>query len=104
MPRAFLLADSSTYDTRKAEKHGDRVFLFDHEPHPLQVGQLAHSVRARLEELAFDPLNDYIVLTGNNVSVAILCAVVAAHYGAFNLLAYDAKSGYYVTRAFAPAA
>lgn len=104
MQRAFLLADSPTYDTRKAERHGARVFLFDHEPHPLQVGQLATQLRGRLEELAFNPANDYIVLTGNNVSVAILCAVVAAQYGSFNILAYDAKSGYYVTRSFVPAA
>lgn len=99
-PRAFLIADSTTYDTRKAEKYGKRVFIFDREPHPLNVDVLRSGIIASLEREQFDADNDYVVLTGNNVSVAILCATVAATYGYFNVLAYDAKSGYYVHRVF----
>lgn len=104
MSRAFLLADSSSYNTQKAERYGKRVFIFDHEPHPLNISAMVETVANRLDEMGFDPSVDYIVLTGNNVSIAMLCATVAAQWGSFNVLAYDAKSGYYVSRSFTPAA
>jgi len=57
-------------------------------------GHVAGALDAAIR--AFDPGRDYLLLVGDHIQVAALCAGLGARYGAFTVLRYDRQARGYV--------
>lgn len=93
VPRCILL-EGVKQDISDAEDFGEIVYLFDHgESRPsLFSEEFLTRLSERFEEIHFDPLVDYFVLTGYQLSLVAAVHVLTIDYGRFNTLAFHAPT------------
>lgn len=63
-----------------------------------KVNEFGQQILDRLHELKFDHKNDYIVMTGSLVSIAIASIAIVCTYPYVQLLFYNATQNEYVSR------
>lgn len=91
MSRSFLV-EETTLDVSGAKQHGRLVLLFPPGRYRPSVWEptFAQAAISRLEAEGFDPEHDFIVLTGQQLTLVALVAAVVARYGKFRALAFNA--------------
>lgn len=101
--RVFFLQGSDRFNTEPANRYGERVFLFTSDlPSPLNPSGVATHGLQRMEELRFNPEEDYVALTGPVVPLVVFISALVATYGdhALRFLIFDARHGTYQERHF----
>ena len=102
MPRTIVLSRSDK-DLSAASSFGEIEYIFERPPSPFKVDDLVHGVLNRLEEIAFDAEEDFIVMTGPPDRLATLMGTICVNYeGPFRILIFDASSHQYSLRIFRP--
>jgi len=92
--RVIVPEPNHRYDFKKAAVYGEVVFLYEEAQNPFRDDLLAEFV-TRLEELGFDPEEDSLCMTGQNLILAQLLAAVLAKFGKVRTLMFDARVGDY---------
>jgi hypothetical protein len=100
MGKVFLAESARNFDLSGAQQYGETVELTDRLS-PFRVKNTVQVLLRGLADAGFDPEKDYICLTGRSVIVAMFLALAAGHYGAVNILVYDARNATYERRCFA---
>ena len=101
MHRGFLAEPNHRYDLTAAASFGDIQYLMVRKPlNPLNVQETMERLVYSLKDNKFDPANDYICLTGQSLTVALLLAVASQSYSTFKVLMYDARTSSYVERVY----
>lgn len=98
--RVFVL-EPTDQPTHLAQRFGNLTYVFEEFEERSSIWdteQLTKEILQQLREDSFDPMKDYVVVTGKNVPLAVYLAAVAAEYGAFQALLYDAKDRQYCER------
>lgn len=96
---------SDRYDIRGAKEHGHIVYLY--EPNfeagdsarvnAFDVTQNVRHFMKRLDELKYDPDQDFICMTGHNMVTAALLTAASMDYEEVRLLAFNsANKNYFV--------
>lgn len=96
--RVILAEPNQRYDLSGAEQFGPLVYL---SPRPLPVfntGTVVDLFKRRLHDIAFNPTEDIVCLTGNSLIVAQLTAVIASECPVFKLLMFCATDSSYKVR------
>lgn len=97
-PRTFIFANNDRFNTDNVVGFGDRKYIFRDRRSPFNVDDIIIDVWAKLIEEKFDPENDFIVLTGPMISVAVLLIAISSRYPRFKLLMFDAAQSKYRER------
>lgn len=97
MPRAIILEPPGhLFDLTDVARFGLVKYLFDPRgPHPFRQEEFRSEVNRRLDEVAFDPDVDYVVLVGKTTKFLYLSLEVVARYGRVKLLQFDATRAEY---------
>lgn len=95
-----VLPDHSHYSVAAAQEFGEIVYLSTRKLDPLNPAACASLFRTRLEQIKFDPDNDFICLTGHQLTTALYLAVVTAIFPTVRLLMFDARTSSYCERVF----
>jgi hypothetical protein len=94
------MLEPSDYDSTKAAEFGDRLYLFPSKQNPLKLQDLVEATLDRLDEIDYEPDDDYICTTGSMLGVMIFMMTIVAGYGKCKMLMFDARSATYVPRVF----
>lgn len=98
-PRALFVVESSRFNISSAREFGEIVYLLKGEPvSPLNVDEVVSRIKEALDDIAFDPKNDYVVLTGQTLLVAVYLAIACDVSGQVRTLMFDARHDKYVER------
>src|SRR6266704_299889 len=92
MSRAFLL-EPTNLPTDKAERFGTVTLLYDHvalHPNPL-LPSFSPVVLDKLERLEFDPLVDYVIVSGRMTALIVMVAALVRVFGIIRALVYDSR-------------
>ena len=100
--RVILLETTQgNIDVSRAARYGELTYLFERGDERCSVfntDRYEQLLRSRLAGLKFDPTRDYVCVAGKIVCIAVLCSVIAAEYGPFCMLMFDAHECEYVKR------
>lgn len=100
----ILEKTSDKVDVTPAAEYGELVYVLDRTTRGAQRTSVFDTSRyeemllKRLDELRYDPDEDYVCLAGKVICVSVLCALLAREYGAFKALMFDAHESRYVNR------
>lgn len=104
-PRVFILQDqrNSRYDISGVKYYSNElVYIINSERiNPFDIDEFIELIKHRLIMEEFDPVADFICLTGSSVLLSLFLAVIVKHTnGYFNLkiLIYDARNNKYKLR------
>ena len=100
MSRVFLAEPNGRYDLTAAREFGDIVYLSDQSMNPFDTATVVDKLETALIQAGFKPDEDYICMTGQSLTVAMLLAVAAATYPMVRLLMFDARGSNYRERVF----
>lgn len=98
--RTFLL-EPVQYRIDGAARYGPLHYIFPPDAARSSIwetSRLSDEILQRLDRLQYDPNLDYLVVTGHQIALATMIAVVANDYGNFRALFYDMNSREYVER------
>lgn len=95
--RVIFAEPNKRYSVRAAERYGIRVCL-SQEVNPFDAQATISHFKSGLEGLFFDPDRDFVCLTGDVLSVALLLSTVLAVYGRCTTLMFDASGSQYKQR------
>jgi len=86
-----LVVEPTDLNVAKAEKFGRITYVFaDRNKHASPAtSRFAVAVVDRARELGFDPAKDYVVITGNALTLVAAVAALTAHYGELQALYFD---------------
>lgn len=93
MPRAFVL-EQTALDVEPAGRFGQLVYVVapgERRPAIWQPGFGAAVVRS-LKAQAFDPEDDYFVMTGQSIPLAAAAAAIARAFGPFKALCFNSRA------------
>lgn len=96
--KVVIAEPNNRYSFDASETYGDLVFLSNVSLNPFDSANIIGIFSRRLDEIEFDPEEDFICLTGKTITVAILFAVVAVKYNKFKTLMFDARVSAYRER------
>ena len=88
-------------DLSLASEHGEVVFLFKDWSEvgtPFNPDECVKRIKARLDEIGFDPINDLMGLTGTLLHTCLFCAVITTRYKSVKAVMFNAKSSKYTVR------
>lgn len=100
LPRVILAEPTTRFDLSAAERHGELTYLSSSPLNPFTTEGMIGIFTHRLEEIGFNPEVDIICLTGQQLTVAIMLAVVASVHPSFKLLMFHAGTSDYRVRVF----
>ncbi|AXH72332.1 MAG: hypothetical protein [Caudoviricetes sp.] len=96
-PKVFVTRENPDFNYSPAEAFGEVVFLTDREftgnPNSLTDQTILRVMDERLAE--FDPLTDYIVLTGSPITIAYAGHKVLARNRPVQFLRWDNRAAHY---------
>jgi hypothetical protein len=97
----FLL-EQTTHDISALRGYGEVEYIFAPGEARPSVWQLEFSalLAEKLEDIGFDPANDFIAFTGRLIPMMMLSSAVHRQYGSFFALLFDAGTQTYVERRF----
>lgn len=99
--RVLMVAPHKKYDVSGAERFGEIEYVLDGwRGSAFQPEELIECILSRLEELQYDPLRDYLLLTGGQYLIVTLCAAVASKHKRYLALMFNASTEKYVERIF----
>jgi hypothetical protein len=99
-PRAFIL-EPAHVNVSKAEPFGELVYIWPKNSHrpSIWTSEFLQATTARLEdELDYYPTDDYFVVAGNMVPMAMVMTHLALRNGIIRLLLYSASERCYTER------
>jgi hypothetical protein len=100
-PRVVMVAPHKKYNVTEAKVFGELTYLLpERRVSVFQPEELIETLLKRLEEIEFDPTNDYIILTGGQYLVIALCSIAAHNFKRYQALMFDAGNSRYVSRTF----
>jgi len=79
--RVFVVEPNHRYDLTQAKAYGEIVYLMPVPVHPSNTDWVVIGVREGAKRMAFDPLSDYVCMTGQATNVAIMLSVLHSQYG-----------------------
>ena len=90
--RAFIL-EPTMHDSHSAKSFGEVIMIFAHaNDHPPYFSAgFQKAVLLRLLEEKFDPAKDFVVVTGAQVAITALVAIIASRWGQIQSLCFNAK-------------
>lgn len=95
-PRVFFPAEHGVrFDTEPAEKYGVRTYLLNENINPFNVEHVFREIERALDVERFNPVRDFIAMTGNYALVSFLVATAFRRYDRLQLLMFDAVTGEY---------
>lgn len=98
--KVFLAEENRRYDLANAGDYGEIVYLTKRPVSPFNATEASRSYAQILREFEFNPEIDFICMTGNVTSMAILTATIAGTHEFFRMLMYDASKSRYVETAW----
>ena len=102
-PRVFLPVLSSRFNLEAARPFGEVVYLLKTDDRsPFQTDALIHEFLDRLRADHFDPVSDFIAITGPQIFTALLLTAVVETYRKVRALIFHAASSRYVERVLDP--
>lgn len=104
MSRVIIPEPNGKYDISSAERYGTIVTLSDRRVDPLSPDETATLFKARLKDVGFNPREDYICLTGHQLTTSVFLATVTSMFPCVRVLMFDARYSDYVSRVFEPGA
>lgn len=102
MARVFLAERNTRYDVSQAEQYGTIEYLLSDSCNPFNTIGMVQRLEAALKEKEFDAKEDFLCMTGNALTVAILLSVILQHNPIVKLLLFDARLSLYRERIFSP--
>ena len=98
--RVFAAQRNSRYDMTAAENYGQVIYLIDGHVHPMQLDIMVDQILEGLRSNRFNPLYDYVVLSGHLAIVPIFLATICRLYwrDRIRVLLFDSKTSEYVCR------
>lgn len=97
MSRVFVIQDNQTKDFRKAKRFGSLVPILWGDAFPDNSVERVHEmqaiIRAKLRDM--DPLNDYILLTGDPVAIVMTALVISERMLTVRFLKWDRENREY---------
>jgi len=87
-------------DVRQAEAYGSITYVFDKGETRVSIWDVmfTDSVLDALDAKGFNPVRDYIVVTGNMVTLTLAITAMVSTYGSIRALLYSATERAYVLR------
>lgn len=102
-PRVFLPVLSSRFNLDAAKSYGEVVYLLRTESaSPFQTDSLIGEFIEKLRADRFDPVRDFVAITGPQIFCSLLLAVVVQVYRRVRVLLFHASSSRYVERILDP--
>ena len=96
MSRVYLFDPGVRFNTNSASSYGEVVRAYPEGISLFNTDQLTAVIFDTLRR--FDPDEDFITLTGNNVVLSLAVALALSAYGRVKLLIFDARTSKYVER------
>ena len=99
-PRVFFVQPNTRFDVKDAERFGETQYLLpnQHGLDHMNPTLCMRLINEALYSAGFDPDVDYVALTGPNVLLNYLVAIVFAASDPVRLLIYDQRDRKYVER------
>ena len=97
MGRVFLAEQNARYDVEPAKVYGDIVYLTD-SVNPYNTQTCALQLVEELEREGFNPKKDFVCMTGQTITLAVLLAILVQAFGTVRMLIFDARHGTYRER------
>jgi hypothetical protein len=94
--KIYLVEPNTRYDLTALQAYGTVVFISNMQINPFDVNAAMLTIERGLD--SFDPTEDYICLTGNLQSVALMMMVVYSLHKTFKVLMFDARTSNYRER------
>ncbi len=92
--------ENGRYDYSLAKSFGTvSVLCLDH-LNPFNTDDCVSIISKSLDEVGFDPENDYLCMTGQTIILSITLAVISARHEKINVLLFDAATNMYKCRVF----
>lgn len=101
MPRVILVERNERYDVSSATTFGEILYLCDRPVNPFNTVGAVELFQERLVQMEYDPEVDYLCMTGQSLTVAMLLGVAVKLYGRVRLLMFHAREREYRERFFA---
>jgi hypothetical protein len=100
LPRVFIpIKQEDKFNTSACEQYGERVFLLQADgPSVFNTLEVLAVFEFELDTQGFDPLVDYIALTGPTIFVALFYALAHRKYPQIKTLLFDARKSQYNER------
>ena len=97
--RAFAV-EQGKQDLSKAKEYGRIVYLFkaDGERSSIWSNDFPQEVLTALEEYNYDPENDYLIVAGSMVPIALAVGRLVSQFGSIKALLYNSSEGCYISR------
>lgn len=95
-----MVSSNERYDLGSAKEFGEVLCLMLNRKiiSPFRTELFLNEIKLKLTEFQYDPLKDYIVLTGGTIATALFVGCVASMHRTFKVLMFDAGSSSYVER------
>ena len=94
--RTFLVEPNKRYPLDALEPYGELVYASPRPMNPFDVHNCLTQIRKGLKD--FDPMDDYICLTGRVQTVAFFLAAAHEKFGTIRVLMFDAVNSNYRER------
>jgi len=98
--RVFLAEPNPRYDISTAESFGTVQYLLPNGCNPFDMAGTSFQLIAALESIKFNPKQDYICMTGNTLTIAMLLSIVSNLNDVVRLLVFDARRSAYIEKVF----
>lgn len=102
MPKVFLIEEPRVgISVEAALAYGELQYVFDsnvRRSSVFKIDTFGQQILDRLNQLKFDYQNDFIVMTGSLVPIAVASIVIVCAYPHVHLLFYNAAQEEYVSR------
>jgi len=96
--RVIAAEPNNRYNFNTSETYGELVYLSNEPVNPFESIDTIRIFAIKLDEIKFNPDEDFICLTGKTITVAILFGVASVKYNKFKTLMFDARVSAYRER------
>lgn len=93
MSRVFIIEPvRGDIDIAPARRFGEVVTVFPKNRPSIWTPLFGKLLHEKLETLKYDPLVDYIAMSGTMMALIVVSAAIAGKYGRFRALTYNTKT------------
>ncbi len=94
--RVYLAEKSVRYDITALDAYGPIEYVSEYPLNPFNTTETMSKLKAGLKD--FDPTEDYICMTGNLQTVALMMMIAYSLFDTFKVLSFDARNSNYKER------
>ena len=92
----YLAERNTKFDLSALDSYGDKVYIADGQLNPFNTDVCIRDLQTGLKD--FDPMSDYICMTGNILVVSLMMMVAYSMFPVFKVLLFEARSSNYRER------